>query len=179
MATGGLAPYPCGSGPVKGAPCLAQAPRKKSGVSLGCGRPRTCVSALSIASSPRAGARSAPRERPRPYPHPRDTRAERSLPADSAPHSGGGCGGARPGYKGLHAQPSRSLSPFRRHGARPPTWWNTRAGAGSLRAEGEMERAAQLVQPAGPSPPTGIGRAWAGRVLWGLERLVPSSSTAP
>lgn len=70
-------------------------PERKSGVSLGCGRPRTCVSALSIVIPEGWGQVSGCEKGLGPTPTPGDTRAERSLPADSAPPTRAGEGAGR------------------------------------------------------------------------------------
>lgn len=84
-------------------------------------------------------------------------------------------GGGEAWYKGPHAQPSRSLSISVGTALTHPPGEYSELGRGLFGRGGRdgKELLAARVQPAGPSPPTGIGRAWAGRVLWGLSAPGP------
>lgn len=169
---GGLAPLSLRVWASEGAPCLAQAPQKEKAESAsavaGAGR----VSQHFLLSSPRAGARSAAAGKASaPPPPPGTPELTAACPLTQLPPPGRERvrGGGEAWYKAPHAQPARSLSISVGTALTHPPGEYSELGRGLLGRGGRegKELLAARVQPSGPSPPTGIGRAWAERGLWG------------
>lgn len=141
-------------------------PKRKSGVSLGCGGRGTRASALSIVIPEGRGQIGGYRKG---LGSPGDTGANRSLPADSAPHpSGRGCGEAGGGrgeacIKLRTPKHARSFSISCQYRAHQPGEYSVLRQALCGVGESEMKKLlGARVQPPGPSPRSQVGRPRAG-----------------
>lgn len=158
-----------GSGPQK----------RKSGVSLGCGGCRTCVSAISIVL-PEGWARSAAAGKASASPGTPELTAACPLTQLPPPQRERVRGGGEAWYKVPQAQPARSLSIFRQYRAHPPGEYS--ALGQDLVGRGRARWGESCSQP-GSSPrvlhlPPGLGGPGRGEGFWDAERLVRFLSAA-
>lgn len=169
---GGLAPLSLRVWASEGAPCLSQAPQKEKAESASAVAGPGRVSQHFLLSSPRAGARSAAAGKASaPPPRPGTPELTSACPLTQLPLPGRERvrGGGEAWYKAPHAQPSRSLSISVGTALAHLPGEYSELGRGLFGRGGRdgKELLAARVQTAGPSPPNGIGRVWAGRGPWG------------